>query len=171
MILLRIVLTDSLCCIIIVLKKRVCFWSTSKAQKPGTEYVPFASSCSTVYLFDWSFRISCSVCWYLSDQPPIFHPQDFPSHPSPERPPLPILCATQEFWVFSLWLGLRLRLSCQALWLVELNPFCSVIGQIWLRREECRSRRRCALARCSHAYLCLHSHRQPAQVLTLGGDY
>ena len=130
MILLRIVLTDSLCCIIIVLKKRVCFWSTSKAQKPGTEYVPFASSCSTVYLFDWSFRISCSVCWYLSDQPPIFHPQDFPSLPSPERPPLPILCATQEFWVFSLWLGLRLRLSCQALWLVELTH-----SALWLVRS------------------------------------
>ena len=83
------------------------------------------------------------------------------------------------FWVFSLRLGNRLRLGCPAFPLVEPDPICALIGRIRLRRVERRSRR--CLARAGklllpwvgrrRAYLCLHSHRPVAQVLTLGGDY
>ena len=49
---------------------------------------PCASSCPVVYLFDWSFRISCSVCWYLSDRPPPYFIRRIfpPCPPSLERP-------------------------------------------------------------------------------------
>ena len=122
--------------------------------------VAFASSCTVVYLFDWSFQISCPVCWYLSDRPPIFHPQHFPTTACPvwkgHYAALPTLCATQDFWVFCLRLGHRLRLACPDSSLVEPNPICALIGRIQLRRVERRSRRICARrATCSSEESCL----------------
>ena len=137
-------------------------------------------SCLFVRLIISDFLLSLLV--FVRSASPIFHPQDFPTVPTQSGKAMMQRCRRfarpKNFWVFSLQLGNRLRLGCPAFPLVEPNPICVLIGRIRLRRVERRSRRWVArgqvaplLGKDRRAYLCLHSHRQPAQVLTLGGDY
>ena len=104
---------------------------------------------------------------------PYFIRSIFPAAaaPSLKRP------STADFWVFRLRLGTQvaLGLSCfligraQSSLRSDWSDSTPAGGASELSEVSC-AREEVALLSVA-AYLCLHSHRQPAQVLTLGGDY
>ena len=129
---------------------------------------------AVVYLLDWSFQISCSVCWYLSDHPPIFHPQHFPIQASLERPPpaLPTLCATEHLLGFPSRIGAQVAPRFASLLigrtpsylLSDWSDLAPAAGDGASESETLRAGKMLLI----FAYI--HTGNRP-RVLTLGGDY
>ena len=133
-------------------------------------------SCLFVRLIISDFLLSLLV---FVRSPPHISSAAFSQHqrlPSLEKPSSAAddLRFAQDFWVFSLRLG---DTGCALLVLLPhwSNP---ILSALWLVRSSSGGWSVGVVGGVSRAaklllwaYLCLHSHRQPAQVLTLGGDY